>query len=92
MQTIKAQNAIARNAIRESLMDSIEANPALFGRGLVQHPSYLLDVVKSGIMEDVVEIMAEAGLNDMLWSIATNVEGYKPARMYIRDTVFGGSN
>ena len=86
--TVKKLNHVARQSANKTLLERIEKDPAQFGKALVQHPSYLVEVVKSNLLEEAVEVMKDAGLNDMLWAIACNIRGYVPARKYIKDVCF----
>lgn len=92
IQSINRQNDVARAAAQGVLLEVIESDPAKFGRMLMEHPSYLLDVCDAHLLDEAIEAMQNAGLNDTLWRISCSVNGYRPARMYIREKVFSGLN
>ena len=92
VQSINRQNTAARASARKVLLSFIESDPAKLGRMLMDHPSYLIDVCEAHLLEDAVEAMQKAGLNDTLWRISCSINGYRPARMYIREKVFSGLN
>lgn len=73
----------------QNAINTAAANPAAAARQLVEHPSMLGSLLAAGELPRVVDILAEAGLEDHLYRIAHDVRGPVQARQYIKSEVFG---